>query len=788
MVVEKRAHGASHASPKAPGHKNPRHGHEEHHVMNKRPHHTAQHKHHERGLSPESNAMHLGPGSPIKAELDKITSAPFSALSGLWSPHSPDAGASSQQWRAFSPHRTASSHQRLASPTSPHDALSHKGLRSTPHHHQEGRRLGWKGVVIAAAIVAIAGAAVVSLWFRWRGPMRPTAMALASSSECRTPFCEKYVWLLTYAVNISADPCQDFYQHVCGLWESRHRKTRSVMQDEWDTFKQLVVSKMENAQVSEENLDAGDKASLYLKACLKVYFESNIPNVKRVLARGGIVWPEKNQRPDFLNALFFMSRYLYMPVLLHLSFASSTDGRTILLHWTVRDDYLKNMNLFLTIGKTNHIREHLRVTYKGFGGSPDETRFAEIMHHIGYFLDFLKENANPAKTPVTFNDSEKFLPYAPSVTRERWDSAFQQYVSGSIRSYSGVTVDSVPYFRAVFDLHQTYGEDVMNDIVEAICVQNLVAFTSVDMLISFYGGQRDRAHESVREGCFQHLYLIFGFAVNNQLMSHGLAQAQQHVRDFGENLRSTFHSSLGELPRNVSMRNESAPNPEDVFDAVFDFLIRSVPLEYPWPYRSYPNVSDDPLENLVRFQGFYSRIPGGSKPYFITYQPADYVRFKDFRMMLHYLMFPFYTDTMHVGVLAGGLGLRLAATVFYSVIDEADQAEAKEIYRRNHECLGLKEKEVDLDLQGATAAVPVTQELYSKMRKKTRYNKLLGSIMNFTEAQVPFVAGCYLLCGEERGPALCNIPLKHSAEFSKAFRCSKDANMNPKNKCSMVPH
>ncbi|XP_075546479.1 uncharacterized protein LOC142579792 [Dermacentor variabilis] len=717
-----------------------------------------------------------------------MASSPLSALRGLLTPRSWDAPASPYQ-RPASPHQgPGSAHQRPASPTTPHDALSQKELRSPRHGDQAGLRLSWKAVVITAAIIAIAGAAVVSLLFRRRGPGRETALALTSSSECRTPFCEKYASLLIDAVNESADPCEDFYQHVCGLWESRHRNTLTVMQQAWKAFIALVVTQMVNVQVPQENLDVSDKASLYMKACMRVFNESNIPNVKRILAKGGIVWPEKNPKPDFLNALFFMSRYLFMPVLLHLSFASSADGRTILLHWTVRDDYQTRMGAFLMLGQTNHIREHLRLTCKYFGGSPDGTRFEEIMKHISFFLEFLKEKAQTPNTPVTFNDSEAFLPYAPSVTRQRWDSAFQQYVSGSIRSYSGVTVDSVSYFKAVFELHKEHGEDIMNDIVEAICVQNLVGFTSEDMLVSFYGGQVDPAIESVRTGCFEYVYVIFGFAVNNQLMSHSIAQALRHIRDLGENLRSTFLSSLEALPRNVSLRNESAPNPEDVIDAVFDLLIRSVPLEYPWPYRRYPDVSGEPLENWLRFQGYYSRTRVESKSYFITYHARDYVRFKDFRMMLHYLMFPFYSDTAHAGVLAGGLGLRLAATIFYMIIDEADQAEAMKMYQRNHECLGLKKKEVDLDLQAATAAVPVTQKLYSKMRKEIRYNKLLGSIMNFREAQVPFVAGCYLLCGEKSGPALCNIPLKHSAEFSKAFRCSKRANMNPRKKCSMLPH
>ncbi|KAH7986861.1 hypothetical protein HPB49_026287 [Dermacentor silvarum] len=404
-----------------------------------------------------------------------------------------------------------------------------------------------------------------------------------------------------------------------------------------------------DSQVPQANQHIEDKARLYLQACLKVLNNSNIPNVKRILAKGGIVWPEENRRPDFLNALFFLSRYLFMPVLLHLSLSPSADGRTTLLHWTVREDYKKNMAALRTLGKMNHIRDHLRVTYEEFSGSPNETRLEEIMEHMEAFLAFLDKVEDAPETSVTFNKSDKFLQYAPSVSRQRWDSAFRQYVNGSIGSYGAVIVDDVAYFSAVFQLHQDYGEYIMNDIVETVSVQNLVAFTSADLLMSFSWGQRDTMIKSHIQNCFEYVYIIFGFAVNSQFMSHGLAHAQRHVRELGESLQSTFLSSLGDRPRNVSTRKEngSALKSKHVFDAVFELLIRSEPLEYPPAYRHYPNITDDPLENWLRLQGYYMGMTGSSDLYFIAYRTQEHVKFKNFRLMLHYLMFPFYADNVH---------------------------------------------------------------------------------------------------------------------------------------------
>ncbi|KAL3210381.1 hypothetical protein MRX96_037189 [Rhipicephalus microplus] len=46
-------------------------------------------------------------------------------------------------------------------------------------------------------------------------------------------------------------------------------------------------------RISAANTDIASKARLYLKTCMRVVNQSNIPNIKRVLAKGNITWPEK---------------------------------------------------------------------------------------------------------------------------------------------------------------------------------------------------------------------------------------------------------------------------------------------------------------------------------------------------------------------------------------------------------------------------------------------------------------------------------------------------------------
>ncbi|KAH6936728.1 hypothetical protein HPB50_021015 [Hyalomma asiaticum] len=293
-----------------------------------------------------------------------------------------------------------------------------KDLRSSQRGECEESGRSWKSVIFVIVIVTAAMVITGSLLL-WRlKPHRHKPMAFKSLT-CTTDFCKKYSALLESSVDDSVEACQDFYQYVCGLWDKTHTSDKSVMEQAWNDYIDFVMSKLSDAKLRPGNADVEGKARLYLKACLKVINESNVPNVKRMLAEGGVVWPEKNPKPDFLKALLFMSRYVFMPVLLHLSYDTGSDGRLGPLHWLVRKDYWETARILRTLGKTKHIRDHLRMSYEEFSKPVNDTRLDEIMDHVSVYLSFEANFADVNLTSVTFNDSTKFLEYAPSVPKQR---------------------------------------------------------------------------------------------------------------------------------------------------------------------------------------------------------------------------------------------------------------------------------------------------------------------------------------------------------------------------------
>ncbi|KAH7957758.1 hypothetical protein HPB52_022605 [Rhipicephalus sanguineus] len=72
------------------------------------------------------------------------------------------------------------------------------------------------------------------------------------------------------------------------------------------------------------------------------------------------------------------------------------------------------------------------------------------------------------------------------------------------------------------------------------------------------------------------------------------------------------------------------------------------------------------------------------------------------------------------------------------------------------------------------------------------FTLLHGSLEQYSEMQVFFIAWCFLRCGEQRivdGENVevdpCSHVLRHVRRFSEAFQCSSGTFLNPDTKCEV---
>ncbi|XP_065284041.1 uncharacterized protein [Dermacentor albipictus] len=646
--------------------------------------------------------------------------------------------------------------------------------------------VGWKASITGKLLTPVIGAIVLGAVLfvfvrlvRWRKPSGLHAPACGSHS------CQQFRELLEEAIDENSQPCDDYYAHVCSLWTKSHE--RSVQRVTLEHFFNNAVKRLKTLPPIENVVTR--KGTMFFSSCLSVANVSNVPGVKKLLAEGGIMWPSKNTNPDFLNALFYMSQRLFEPVFLR--FTTENGGSTLAVRQS--NEFLKNLRTLRRHIKTRHLHEHLSVTYEAFDAH-DETRLKEIVDrfdHMEEFLDMYFNASWPAHSPsMTFTtyDTESFLRQTPSVSRDRWDSMLSRYFGASVAGLRNAVVENVQHFQALFRLHEDGGEAALNDVVEALCVQNLVRFTSFGIIASFHESS-EVAAMWLQEKCFISTFSFFGYDLNhNFLASH--RGALDNVERLAENVRQAFFDVLSDSENATAHSHRSHHEwreniSEHHFRKLFAVLKRSKARAYPAEYAVYPDLTRDPLQNWKILNEFYRRLPVSANSALIAFGENDLSKFRGFELSIQHLSFPYYEPDAHRGCVLGGLGTRLAAAVFYDYVDS--QADFLKFYQRNHDCLAPDAGgEPDVNLQGAVAAIPVMFYMFRKASEDDE-DASVKDLSHFRADRISFMFGCYLLCGEDNGETMCNVPLKHSADFARTYGCPVGSPMNPSEKCAMVP-
>ncbi|KAH8021942.1 hypothetical protein HPB51_018791 [Rhipicephalus microplus] len=360
----------------------------------------------------------------------------------------------------------------------------------------------------ALGVVLIALVAFIT-WSQVRHHLVPPTALVAP--VCNSPTCRYYARLLTYTMDASTDPCQDFYQHVCGRWIWDGRS--SVAKVNWAKFLEDYMSRIANRSLGSAGnaRNTTRDAARYIKTCLAPLDSDNVDEVKQVLAAGGILWPlEPNiGRADFISALFYMARRVGAPVFFDVTL-TDVPGRAFVV-------FAKDEAYDATYAKvTEHVntlyaKDHYQACCEAFASPGNHVRCHEL------FDDFIRMKHDfdayyAARESTGVNASvTSFLSYAPRVSEDRWVAQFEIYFNATLDDVGGVSIDDLEQFQAVFQLLEHYGERMMLDLFGWLSVQVLIHYTNKGLMNSFY-----RHHEITNgehlDRCFTIAYAAFGSA------------------------------------------------------------------------------------------------------------------------------------------------------------------------------------------------------------------------------------------------------------------------------------
>ncbi|XP_070392278.1 uncharacterized protein [Dermacentor albipictus] len=767
------------------------------------------HRHHrKRGGKPQDKAMTPQPAdNDVAGSSGQNAYKPLSSVSSLASPEPESYG------------RHTGSEQRLIDRSQArHTTLE---TNSGPSSSSEAPQY----VLLVGAVVTLVLVIVVNLSLDYRQPASPGRLRFPS---CTSETCRHYAQLFTDSMNLSVSACDNFYAHVCGRWDSSrvHTGEESTLVESWKRLARRVGSRLSLVQVPSQNLEPIHRAARYIRTCLAVLEKPSIQEIKSVLDAGGITWPLRNRRPDFLNALFYMATRVFRPVFFNIETLaenpeSSPSADHLTLFFGPFRPFQENLNALLKLLKAGELRDHLRLTYEMLNGSADEMRLKELAGYYETASHFFERYQTPSKYLSRSENVCFFLQYTKSVSKSRWKVLMKRYLNATIcdgsgnvshgsssKMLGGVVIESADYFAALFQMHATYGEQVMNDMIEGLCVQNLVEYASFELLAS-QRGSRALATQVVYNRCFSETYAFYERAVIAHL-HQPLSTEATDLGNVATDVSNALANALHENRSSLAGGNHSYVGSRGNFHFACLALDMLDPNSFAEHYEKYPVPTDNALVNSMQHRAFFkldrpmaagghnnaSKNRGSTTMASFSSSVDDEAigdprraagRFRHFRFALPHFEDPFYVTNVSYGVLMAGVGTRMAAALFYDLVDDDEVYAAK-----YQECLlpgtssHRESGSLDLEILGAVASIGIA---WSALQSKVPSNEtggVAGDVAFLKRNEVFFVFFCYLLCGDEDGERMCNLPLQNSAAFSRVFGCKEGALMNPTNKCRIV--
>lgn len=145
--------------------------------------------------------------------------------------------------------------------------LAGKGWRT---HVHEKTWTGTTRCLAWTALAAVVAGIVVLAWPKSKGIGNQAA---GYESTCQTPGCVHLAARLLDAVDVDADPCEDFFQYACGRWNEENPIPAD--RSRWSTFavlsqrtEQQLKALLEGEFDAKKDAEAVDKAQRMYRSCM----------------------------------------------------------------------------------------------------------------------------------------------------------------------------------------------------------------------------------------------------------------------------------------------------------------------------------------------------------------------------------------------------------------------------------------------------------------------------------------------------------------------------------------
>ncbi|KAH8031442.1 hypothetical protein HPB51_017214 [Rhipicephalus microplus] len=530
----------------------------------------------------------------------------------------------------------------------------------------------------------------------------------ASKGPCGDP----YEALFLDSVDASASPCGNFYQYACGTWKHNHAATMAA-EVMWKEFASNAIRRIREAKLSAFGTHNGPigQAARFLESCLDVGRDASEgveSDLKAVLDEGGLTWPSRNERADFMSSLFFMARHVALPVFFGVEVGYTEDGQRALL-FPLAAHFQRTFRRFREHMRSDRGKEDVRIACTMLtAGALNGARHADIVSALYQMTRVF--DVYVYATDLEQQEGVSFLSQnAPSVPEEKWRSLLRRHFRYYFSDLEAVVVYNVHSFAGIFDALRKKGEALMSDVLGFLSVQAAIYYTDSRFRDVFF----DSPGEAVilqEQYCFAQAYRFYEHALNHYLFQSdaNTAASLEEFRNLAEGIRRRFPEFLN--LRGGDTCQKSRHFVWEYFDSggagdhqAADCAGQCDSVYFRWRLIALPpGVPMVPSRRAPRRLACRTRVAGRGRP-------LSRLR----RQECH--------------IARGGV------------------PEKPCLSRAGSPSLGAS---LDLGLQAAVAAVALAWRAYDEEAKRRTDNTLFADVGSLRASQVFFAFGCRLFCGD----------------------------------------
>lgn len=558
----------------------------------------------------------------------------------------------------------------------------------------------------------------------------------------------------------------------------------------YNRFREALIAMARTSSIPEMNQSSYEKAIAVYRACESIVIENktDLDAVKEVLANAGLTWPHQSGNADILEATLFLNSKWHLGTFLRVSSYVNTSGALTL---NIKPSQLlercvaRRKRLMESMTYEHHFTV-LRKDYGSAGKVPISYRDQLDIETI--LIPELENYLTKAELLVT--DSEHVSDFTALVTTERWKNLIQTYYNTT--KPVKIIVANRNYFTALFNLSVTFHEGVK--LLMGWCMVQMISDIVHGPLILRSFESREKAISQRTMFCFDMTQKGMGYAFNSKYVKQTYPiEVQNEIAKLLKIIRNSLNEVgfmndlLPPLYANTTgtvlelVEKSSQPRLGRSFEHYSD-MTRSIILNWKYVADGFTNSNQDDV----------TQFPLERDGHILPYKTNP--RSRDFTLMPYSATLPLYEKDVLFGLKLGGLGSQVAIALSEIIFQEFDtwDVNAKAMVQRQFRCLLANDERADTmnafswQTIHRTLSVGVLLAAFRSEKPNNEPLETLVEFMELSELQLALVFWCYWLCGEPRAEELCNVPLKHSEAFARAFDCSRNAWMSSDTSCAIL--